>query len=50
MKKYLAPSLKETLLRLEDIIAVSGETSIVSASDAQGASETQESTWDDNWN
>ena len=50
MKAYKTPSLKEFLFSLEDVIAVSGETNIVSSSDAQGAAETQESTWDDSWN
>ena len=51
MKKYQAPSFKEILLRLEDIIAESSTvTGIVSESDAQGAAETQESQWDDSWN
>lgn len=51
MKKYMAPKLKETLFFAEDVIAVSSSIAgIVSDSDAQGASETQESTWDDSWN
>ena len=51
MKKYLAPSLKEVLLRFEDIIAESSNvTGIVSDSDAQGASEIQASDWDNSWN
>ena len=51
MKKYLAPSLKEMFLRLENIIAESSSvTGIVSESDAQGAGETQVSDWDDAWN
>ena len=51
MKKYLAPALKETLFCLEDVIAVSSTIAgIVSESDAQGASETQASDWDDSWN
>jgi len=51
MKKYQSPTLKETLFRAEDAIAVSGdETSIISTGDSQSANEIQESTWNDSWN
>ena len=51
MKKYLTPELKETRFYLEDVIAVSSTVAgIVSDSDAEGASETQASDWDDSWN
>ena len=49
MKEYVTPSLEKSCILLENVIATSND-SIVASSDAQGASETQESVWDDSWN
>ena len=51
MKKYVAPSLKETIFSANNVIAASGDvTNIVSQSDAESAVAIQESTWSDSWN
>jgi len=52
MKKYMTPSLKESLFKVQDVISASGDTtnSIVSDADKAGSNEIQESIWDDSWN
>ena len=50
MKQYQTPCLEELSLQAEDLITASGVISgIVAPEDQAGASDTQETTWKDNW-